>query len=40
MARDYYKHNTEDNFEHDVSLNNDPFYSSGRTGYESYYIDI
>ena len=40
MARDYYKHNTEDNFERDVSLNNDPFYSSGRTGYESYYIDI
>lgn len=40
MARDYYKHNTEDTFEQNVALNNAPYYSTGRTGYESYYIDI
>lgn len=40
MAKDYYKHNTEDTFEMNIALNNDLYYPSGRTGYESYYIDL
>lgn len=40
MATDYYKHNTEDTYESQLALNNAPYYASGRTGYESYYIDI
>lgn len=40
MALDYYRHNTENDFEQLVSKNNAPYYSSGRTGYESYYIDM
>ena len=40
MAKDYYKHNTRDDFEIQVGLNNKAFYPTGRTGYEIYYIDI
>jgi hypothetical protein len=40
MARDYYKHNTEDTYEMTVSKNNDPYYPTGKTGYEAYYIDL
>ena len=40
MARDYYKHNTEDAFEYTIAQNNPQYYKTGRTGYESYYIDI
>ena len=40
MARDYYKHNTEDAFEYTVAQNNPQYYKTGRTGYESYYIDL
>ena len=40
MARDYYKHNTEDTYEMTVSQNNDPYYPTGKTGYEAYYIDL
>ena len=40
MARDYYKHNTEDTFEYTIAQNNPQYYKTGRTGYESYYIDI
>lgn len=40
MAKDYYKHNTEDAFEMSVAANNEMYYPSGQTGYESYYIDI
>ena len=40
MATDYYKHNTEDTYESQLAINNAPYYDSGRTGYEQYYIDI
>lgn len=40
MAVDYYKHNTEDDFELNIRNNNIEYYPSGRTGYEKYYIDI
>ena len=40
MAKDYYQHNTEDDFELKVRENNLAYYPTGRTGYERYYIDI
>ena len=40
MAKDYYKHNTEDEFEMNLRENNINFYPSGQTGYERYYTDI
>ena len=40
MAKDYYKHNTEDDFELDLRANNLAYYPTGRTGYERYYTDI
>ena len=40
MAKDYYKHNTEDDFEITLSRRNYPLYPTGQTGYEKYYIDI
>ena len=40
MAKDYYKHNTLDEFELLVKNNNAPFYPTGKTGYERYYIDL
>ena len=39
MAKDYYKYNHLDDFELRVIAHN-PHYPTGRTGYESYYIDI
>lgn len=40
MAKDYYKNNTRDEFELLVKANNEPYYTTGKTGYERYYIDI
>lgn len=40
MALDYYKYNTEDDFELKLIENNPIHYPSGRTGYERYYIDL
>lgn len=40
MALDYYKHNTEDEFELRLRENNIQYYPTGQTGYEKYYIDI
>lgn len=40
MAKDYYKHNTEEEFELKLRDSNINFYPSGQTGYERYYIDI
>lgn len=40
MAKDYYKNNTLDEFELLVKANNEPYYTTGKTGYERYYIDI
>jgi hypothetical protein len=40
MAKDYYKNNTLDEFELLVKANNEPFYQTGKTGYERYYIDL
>jgi hypothetical protein len=40
MAKDYYQHNTEDDFELRVRENNLSYYPTGRTGYERYYIDL
>lgn len=40
MAKDYYKHNTEDDFELILRRNNLQYYPSGQTGYEKYYIDL
>jgi hypothetical protein len=40
MAKDYYKYNTEDNFELELRANNLAHYPTGRTGYERYYTDI
>ena len=40
MAKDYYKHNTEDDFELILRKNNLAYYPSGQTGYEKYYIDL
>ena len=40
MAEDYYKHNTEDDFELRLIKANGSLYPNGRTGYENYYTDI
>ena len=40
MAKDYYKNNTRDEFELLVKANNEPYYTTGKTGYERYYIDL
>lgn len=40
MAKDYYKNNTLDDFELLVKSNNEPYYTTGKTGYERYYIDL
>ena len=40
MAKDFYKHNQEDNFLIQVANNNKDYYPTGITGYEQYYIDI
>lgn len=40
MAKDYYQHNTEDDFELKLREANINFYPSGQTGYERYYVDI
>ena len=39
MAIDYYKHNQKDDFLSKIAQNN-PEYSTGFTGYESFYIDL
>lgn len=40
MALDYYKYGQNENFESLIIKNNYPYYYSGQTGYESYYIDL
>ena len=40
MAKDYYKYNFLDDFELKVAAANPNHFSSGRTGYEHYYIDL
>ena len=47
MQKDYRKYNHSDEFEVTIGLNNPPIaelnfkgYTTGRTGYESYYIDL
>ena len=40
MAKDYYKNNQNDDFEINIIRNNYPRYTSGKTGYEQYYIDM
>ena len=40
MAKDYYQHNTEDDFELKLRESNINFFPTGKTGYERYYIDI
>lgn len=40
MAKDYYKHNQEDDFEFILNRNNMNIYKNGKTGYEIYYSDI
>jgi len=40
MAIDYIKYNHLDDFEARIAKANPELYSSGRTGYEQYYIDI
>ncbi len=46
MAKDYYKHNQEDDFYSQIQNNNGKkangayYYPNGITGYEQYYIDI
>lgn len=40
MALDYYKHGQEEDFEQRIIENNYPYYPTGLTGYESYYIDL
>ena len=40
MAKDYYDHNHEDDFEIKLYNNNKPRYQLGKTGYETYYEDI
>jgi len=39
MARDYYNHNHDDDYEVVLHKNN-PSYPFGKTGYESYYEDM
>lgn len=40
MALDYYQHGQEEDFEYNIIKNNYPYYYTGQTGYESYYIDL
>lgn len=40
MAKDYFKHGTEDDFEMQIRNNNLSYYPTGITGYEHYYTDI
>lgn len=40
MALDYYKYNILDDFELRVAAANPIDYSTGRTGYEEYYVDL
>ena len=40
MAKDFYKHNQDDDFLIKVANNNKDYYPTGITGYEQYYIDI
>lgn len=40
MALDYYQHGQEEDFEQRIIENNYPYYPTGLTGYESYYIDL
>lgn len=40
MAKDYYDHNHEDEFELKLYNNNKPNYKLGKTGYETYYEDM
>ena len=44
MAQDYYEHHDEDDFLHKIRENNitdeEDYYYSGYTGYETYYIDM
>ena len=40
MAKDYYAHNTEDDFAVLLTNNNLPYYPLGKTGYENYYTDL
>ncbi len=40
MAKDYRRHNHEDNFERVVAARNHPLYPTGLTGYEQYYTDL
>lgn len=40
MAKDYYKHGQEDDFEIQIAKNNGDYYPTGMTGYEQYYTDI
>lgn len=40
MALDYYKYGQNEDFEYEIIKNNYPYYQTGQTGYESYYIDL
>lgn len=40
MSLDYFKYNTQDDFELELRKNNLHFYPTGRTGYEQYYTDL
>ena len=40
MAKDYFQHGTEDDFEIQIRNNNMSYYPTGITGYEHYYTDI
>ena len=40
MAKDYFKHGQEDDFEIRIAQNNGDYYPTGMTGYEQYYTDI
>ena len=40
MALDYYQNGHKEDFERKIIENNYPLYSTGMTGYESYYIDL
>ena len=40
MANDYYKYGQKDNFLSKIGENNPEYYPTGKTGYESFYIDL
>lgn len=40
MALDYYQCGQNEDFEAQIIKNNYPYYQTGQTGYESYYIDL